>query len=301
MTYIIIWRNMTYITYDIHHNIFLPCDFFLSSSSSLWSPYVIGQTIIFFSFFSRLISAVGDRMSTILPHMVWPWCEFRMHVWNVLHAARWKYRMQKVAILAPSHNFVGLYLHSLGMYRQSEKNLLNTDTSPTCPHNMVNFVLLIAEICWRVWGTPANLNVFRVLTALLHGTLLVGVSQTAALNRGRHLHSAWRSLRWALAHILVMFVLEPLAGYCCDAGKSVFGCACVWLLGIPSTLLSYKFGYRTSVMFGGVLACTGFALSFFCRELHELYLCIGVVAGNSSVLLSSYSSRENSHMLPTLS
>jgi len=29
-------------------------------------------------------------MSTILPHMMWPWCEFRMQVWNVLHAARWK-------------------------------------------------------------------------------------------------------------------------------------------------------------------------------------------------------------------
>ena len=33
----------------------LPCDFYLRSS-----------------FFPRLISAVGDWMSTILPHMVWP-------------------------------------------------------------------------------------------------------------------------------------------------------------------------------------------------------------------------------------
>jgi len=31
-------------------------------------------------FFPRLISAVGDWMSTILPHMVWPLCEFRMQV-----------------------------------------------------------------------------------------------------------------------------------------------------------------------------------------------------------------------------
>jgi len=29
----------------------------------------------------------------------------------------------------------------------------------------------------------------------------VGVSQTAALNRGRHLYSAGRPSRWALAHI----------------------------------------------------------------------------------------------------
>jgi len=43
---------------------------------------------------------------------------------------------------------------------------------------MVNFGLLPAEICCQVWGTPANFNRVRVLAALLHGTLLVGVSQT---------------------------------------------------------------------------------------------------------------------------
>jgi len=51
------------------------------------------------------------------------------------------------------------------------------------------------------WGTPGNLNGFRVLAALLHGTLVVGVSQTAALNRGRHICLAGRPSRWALAHI----------------------------------------------------------------------------------------------------
>ena len=81
------------------------------------------------------------------------------------------------------------------------KNLLNSNTSSTCPDNMVNFGLLTAEICWRVWGTPANFNGCRVLAALLQGALVVGVSQTAALNRGRHLYSAGRSSRWPLAHI----------------------------------------------------------------------------------------------------
>jgi len=37
---------------------------------------------------------------------------------------------------------------------------------------MVNFGPLMAEIDWRVWGTPANFNGFRVLAALLHGTLV---------------------------------------------------------------------------------------------------------------------------------
>ena len=43
---------------------------------------------------------------------------------------------------------------------------------------MMNFGLLTAEICWRVWGTPANFYGFHVLAALLHGTVVVGVSQT---------------------------------------------------------------------------------------------------------------------------
>ena len=87
------------------------------------------------------------------------------------------------------------------MYRQSEKNLLSSNISPTRPHNMVNFGPLAAEIVSLVWGTPGNFNGFRVLAALLHGTLVVGVSQTAALNRGRHLYSAGRPSRWSLAHI----------------------------------------------------------------------------------------------------
>ena len=107
----------------------------------------------------------------------------------------------KIAIWAPLHNFVGLYLRNYGMYRQSEKNLLSSNISSTCPYNMVNFGPLAAEIISLVWVTPGNFNGFRVLAVLLHGTLVVGVSQTAALNRGRHLYSALRPSRWAFAHI----------------------------------------------------------------------------------------------------
>jgi len=59
---------------------------------------------------------------------------------------------------------------------------------------MVKFSLLAAEIVSLVWGTPANFNGLHVLAALLH-------SHTAALNRWRHLYSAGRPSRWALAHI----------------------------------------------------------------------------------------------------
>jgi len=43
---------------------------------------------------------------------------------------------------------------------------------------MVNFGLRAAEIVSLVWGTPATFNGFRVLAALLHGTLVLGVSET---------------------------------------------------------------------------------------------------------------------------
>ena len=68
-------------------------------------------------------------------------------------------------------------------------------------HNMVNFGPLAAEILSLVWGTQVISTGFASLAALLHGSLVVGVSQTAALNRGRNLYSAGRPSRWAFAHI----------------------------------------------------------------------------------------------------
>ena len=124
-----------------------------------------------------------------------------MHVWNVLHAARCKYRTQKIAILAPSHNFVGLYLCSWGMYRQSEKNLLNSNTSCTCPHNMVNVGLLTAEICL---GLPCKFQWLSRLDSITARHSSTGRQPNfAALNRGCHVYLAGRPSRWALAHILV--------------------------------------------------------------------------------------------------
>ena len=70
------------------------------------------------------------------------------------------------------------YVFAIKARIDNRKNVLSSNISPTCLHNTVNFGPLAAEICWRVWGTPANFNGFRVLAALLHGILVVGVSQT---------------------------------------------------------------------------------------------------------------------------
>ena len=96
----------------------------------------------------------------------------------MLHAARWKYRTQKNCHFGAIAQLCWAISSELGHVSTIGKNLLNSSTSSTFPDNMVNFGLLTAEISWRVWGTPANSNRFRVLAALLHGTLVVGVCQT---------------------------------------------------------------------------------------------------------------------------
>jgi len=132
-----------------------------------------------------------------------------MEVWNVLHVARWKDRTEKFAVCAPSHNFVGLYLRHWGMYRQSEKNLLNSNISSTCPHNKTNFGSLTVEIGWRLLNTTANLNGFCVLDSLLHQRRSTEVNQLDfrdlinSIQQRAPTMMARRPSRWASAHILV--------------------------------------------------------------------------------------------------
>jgi len=63
--------------------------------------------------------------------------------------------------------------------------VLNSNISSTCSHNMANCGPLMAEICWRVWGTPANFNGFRVLASLLQRCRSPQANQT--------LHDVWPS------------------------------------------------------------------------------------------------------------
>ena len=55
--------------------------------------------------------------------------------------------------------------------------------SSTCPHSMVNWSPLAAEIISLVWGTPANFNGFHVLASLLQRRRSTEASQT--------FHSVW--------------------------------------------------------------------------------------------------------------
>jgi len=147
--------------------------------TSLWPPCVADADIIFlpygfllsfFLFVPRLISAVADWMSAILPHMVWPYCEFRMQVWNVLHAARWnkvRKKSPKIGNLGTIAQLCRAISSQLRHMSTIGKKLLNSNISSAYPRNMVNIGQLTAEIGLPVWGTPAHFNGFRVLASLL--------------------------------------------------------------------------------------------------------------------------------------
>jgi len=130
-----------------------------------------------------------------------------MQVWNVLHAARWKCSTQK----SPKIHHLGTIVQ---LCRAISSQLRHVSTvgkklvkQQCLPHMSPQYGELAGEICWQIWGAPANFNWFHILAALLHDTWVVGVSQLslpiAALERGRRLHSEGRPSRWALAHILV--------------------------------------------------------------------------------------------------
>jgi len=124
----------------------------------------------------------------------------------VLNAARWKCRTQKVAICAASYNFVRAIYSQLRHISTIGKKLVKQQYLLQISQQYDGLRLLAAEIDPVVWGTPANFNGFRVLAALLHGSHVVRVSQTAALNIGRHICLAGRPSGWALAHILVSYM-----------------------------------------------------------------------------------------------
>jgi len=138
-----------------------------------------------------------------------------MHVWNVLHAARWKYRTQKNRHLRAITQLCRIVFSQLRHVSTIGKILLNSNIYSTCLHNMAKLGPLTAEIISLVSGTPANFNSFRVLAALLHGTL-VRQRNFAPLNRGRHLYSAGRPSRWALAHILVCRWIFEVTSHTCS-------------------------------------------------------------------------------------
>ena len=84
---------------------------------------------------------------------------------------------QKIAIWAPSHNFVGLYLRKWGMYRQSEKTCLAPVSPP--PHMSSQYGELRPTSGWDLLASVGHPCKFQRVSRLGSVTaLVVGVSQT---------------------------------------------------------------------------------------------------------------------------
>jgi len=79
----------------------------------------------------------------------------------------------KIAIWAPSQTLSG-YIFATKAYIDNRKTLIKQQYLLRMSSQYGKRRPLAAE-------TPANFNGFRVLAALLHGTLVVGVSQTLRL------------------------------------------------------------------------------------------------------------------------
>ena len=120
----------------------------------------------------------------------------------MLHAAHWKCRTQKITIVQLCQAISSQLRHVLTI---GKKNLLNSNVSSTCSHNMANFGPLAAEIASLVSGTPAHFNRFRVLALLLQRRRSTEVNQT--------LHYVWPSL--GLVHYIHIFGSScPLTEFC---------------------------------------------------------------------------------------
>jgi len=136
---------------------------------------------IFLSFFPHLISVVGDWMSAILH----TWCGLsaNLECRSETCSTRLAENTGRKTVAKNRHrDTIAQFCWAVSSEQRHVstigKKLLSSNISFTCPHNMVNFGPLAAEIILLAWGTPGNFNRFRVLAALLHGTLEVGISQT---------------------------------------------------------------------------------------------------------------------------
>ena len=145
------------------------CDNLVSANTCiplLWPFYGIGQTIIFLPGGFFLLSSVflAYQRSDIgcLPFF-YTWCGLSANLecrsemcctrlaGNTGRKSDAKNRHPRtIAQLCPAISSQLRHISTIG------KDLLNSNISPSCPYNMVNFGLLVAEIVSLLWSTPAN-------------------------------------------------------------------------------------------------------------------------------------------------
>jgi len=83
---------------------------------------------------------------------------------------------------------------------------------------MVNFGPLTAEIGWRVWGTPANFNMFRVLASLMHRRVAQRRSTKLSTMFGRLL--GWYTMHTFLGLLLLREFCQVQHSLCVQVLRS---------------------------------------------------------------------------------
>jgi len=136
--------------------------------------YVVSVFLLLFSLLFLLFFLAYSQRSQIgcLPYFH-TWCGLSANA-GLKCAARGSLKIQdaKITEKSPSaHHRTTLSgcIFATRHVSTLRKTLLNSNISSTCPRSMVNFGPLTAEIGWRVCGTPANFNGFRILTSLNAG------------------------------------------------------------------------------------------------------------------------------------
>ena len=154
-----------------------------------------------------------------------------------------------------------------------------------CPHNMVNFSAVTAEIDWWVWGTPTNFNGFHVLASLLQRRGSTEVNQT--------LHDVWPSpapvhyiyifgsscpLTWILSHAILLHSLWVQVLCSLILAALLHGTAAA---GVSQTLAAWykEWNYgtfaagATYIQLGGHDVGHRPTFSFFCLFLYCYFCC----------------------------
>jgi len=128
-----------------------------------------------------------------------------MQVWNVLHAACWKCRSEKIAKNWPSghqHTTLSGYIFATKAHIGNGKKLVKQQY---LPNMSLQYGELRPTSGWDRFvslGHPCKFQqVSRLGSVTARHSSIGHQPNLAALNRERHLYLAGRPLRWALAHI----------------------------------------------------------------------------------------------------
>ena len=132
-----------------------------------------------------------------------------MQVWNALHAARCKYRTQKSRQKSPSRHHRTTFSGYIFATKARIGNRKKTVKQQYLLHMLPQYGELRPTRGWDRFGSLGHPSYFKRLLRL--GSITVSSERQpnfAAVNRGRHLCSAGRPSRWALAHISSLLSLS---------------------------------------------------------------------------------------------